>query len=182
MIYMVNMMSLGIVLAIAIVNILAILIVYKFLKKLPKKEILVFLAVSVAIIYILISIVYWFSGFGIEENIHEKSKKYVIYVFVPVNIILFVPFIAAKYNKLKSKDIKLEKFIKNVMITFIIMIIVLVVEFFYFKKIQQNIDKISFENTVINSNGDSLIIEDEELANEIIKELIQEKTKNNENI
>ena len=50
-------MSIGFIITILMVNIVAIAIVYAFIRKLPKKDILLFIAISVAIIYI-------FSGIG----------------------------------------------------------------------------------------------------------------------
>ena len=81
---------------------------YQFIKKLENKEKLVFIAISVALMYILISIVYWFSGFGMDKNVHEASKNFVLYLFVPVNVILFIPYFASQYMKLRSNKIKLE--------------------------------------------------------------------------
>ena len=59
-------MNIYLMIAILLANILGITIVYQFVKKLEKKEKLIFIAISVALMYILISIIYWFSGFGID--------------------------------------------------------------------------------------------------------------------
>ena len=56
-------MNIYLMIAILLANIIAIAIVYQFIKKIEKKEKLIFIAISVALMYILISIVYWFSGF-----------------------------------------------------------------------------------------------------------------------
>ena len=112
-------------------------------KKLEKKQILLFIAISFAIMYILISIVYWFSGFGIEKNIHEASKNFVLYIFVPVNVILTIPYFASQYMKLKENVIKKNNFANKITIIGIILLTVLVAEFFYFKKIQKKITSIN---------------------------------------
>ena len=105
------MINIYLMLAILIANIAAIGIVYNFIKKLPKKEILVFIAMSVTIMYVLISIIYWFTGFKVNETVHESSKNYVI--------------------------IKLY-FIKIV----VVLLLVLIIEYFYICNIQNNIAKI----------------------------------------
>ena len=77
-------------------------LMYQFIKRLPKVEKTIFIGVSFAIAYLLVSIIYWISGVGIDKQINEAAKDFIIYTFVPVNIILLVPFIASKYNKLRG--------------------------------------------------------------------------------
>ena len=96
-------MNLYLLIAIIIVNGIALGMVYQIIKKLPKKEKLVFMAVSVAITYMLVSLVYLLSGFGINESIHEATKNFITFLFVPINIILFIPYIAMQYKKFKNK-------------------------------------------------------------------------------
>lgn len=135
------MMNLYLMIAILLANVISIAIVYQFIKKLEKKQILIFIAMSVAVMYILISIIYWFSGFGIEETVHEASKSFVLYLFVPVNVILFIPYLASQYMKLRLKEIKPELFLKKVTILVVLLLIVLMIEYFYFHNIQKNIEK-----------------------------------------
>lgn len=137
------MVNIYLMLAILIANIAAVGIVYNFIKRLPKKEILVFIAISVAMMYILISIVYWISGFNVDKSVHEASKNFVTFLFVPINIIIFMPYMAAKYYKLRQNKIKKEDFVKKASTMVILLIIVLFVEYFYFGNIQNNIAKIS---------------------------------------
>lgn len=134
-------MNIYMILAILLANIIAIAVVYQFIKRLGSKEKLVFIAISVAIIYILLTIIYWFSGFGIDEKIHESSKSFIIYLFVPINLILFVPFIASAYMKLKQNKIKVDKFLNICIRVVMVYLIFLVIQFFYFKNIQNNINK-----------------------------------------
>ena len=158
------MMNTYFMIAILLVNILGVVIVYQFIKKIEKKEKVVFIAISVALMYILISIVYWFSGFGVNKNIHEASKDFVLYMFVPVNVILFIPYFASQYMKLKSGKIKIEKFINKLSTLIVLLIVVLVVEYFYFRNIQLNI-KYMQHNTIVNEieniNNNEMIITNE---------------------
>ena len=141
------MMNMFLIIAILITNLIALLIVYQILKKIPKKEILIFMAASVTTVYILVSIVYALSGIGVEEAVHENAKNMIIYLFVPVNVIAFVPFIAIQYRKLKEKNPDYKKIANRIAIAISIFIVALIAEFFYFKNIQNNIKTISNQTT-----------------------------------
>ena len=169
-------MNIYIMLAIILANIIAISIVYQFIKRLDKKEKIIFIAISVAIVYILISITYWISGFGIDEKIHSQCKEFVTYMFVPVNVILFIPFIAFNYIKFKDKKIKQEDLFKKVFVIAIIAVIVLIGEYFYFKNIQNNVKQISQnaeekQNTTITNEQTNTNNQLNEEINSIINEL-----------
>ena len=143
-------MNIFLIIAIIITNIVAVAIVYQILKKQSKKEILIFMAAGVTILYLIVSLVYWLSGFGINEQVHESSKNFVIYLFVPINVILFMPYCAIQYKKIRqNKKIEkydLEKLSTKVTVVIMILIAVSIGEFFYFKNIQKNIKVISEEN------------------------------------
>lgn len=170
------MMNLYLMIAILLANIISIAVVYQFIKKLEKKQTLLFIAISVAFMYILISVIYWISGFGIEKNIHEISKNFIIYLFVPVNVILFIPYLASQYMKLKLKQINIEKFINKLSILIVILIIVLIVEYFYFRNIQKNIKVVNdAQNEIMNEitntqleDNKNTITQNEVEINEII--------------
>ena len=167
-------MNIYLMIIILIANIIGISIIYQFIKKLEKKEKIIFIAVSVAIVYILILIVYWISGFNIDKSIHEQSKDFITYIFVPVNVILFVPYIASGYMKYRDKKISAEKFIKRVFKISIFAIIVLIIEFFYFKNIQLNIKQMVYEtqsNIIVNEEIENVLNEQNEV-NEISNENI----------
>lgn len=168
------MMNLYIMIAIVLANVIAISIVYQFIKRLEKKEKILFIAICVAIVYICISIVYWFSGFQIEKAIHESAKNFIIYMFVPVNVILFIPYIAFQYMKLKEKKIKKEVWTKRCMIVIGIAIIILIFEYFYFKNVQQNIVRISQNVQNIEDNQEK--VEDTNSLEEQTNLLLNETT------
>lgn len=158
-------MNIYLMIAILLANIIAIAIVYQFIKKIEKKEKLIFIAVSVALMYILISIVYWFSGFGIDEKVHETSKSFVVYLFVPVNVILFIPYFASQYMKLKLKQIKIEKFANKLSTLLVLLIVVLVAEYFYFRNIQENIKTMNDTQNV--TQNTQIETQNEIISNEI---------------
>lgn len=136
-------MNIFIMLALLLANVIAITLIYQFIKKLPKKNKIIFITASFAIIYILVSVIYWISGFGIEKNINEAVKDFIIFAFVPVNVIILIPFIAIKYNKLMLKKIQKEHFIKTIVIVSIIALIILTIECLYFKGMKKNIKQVN---------------------------------------
>lgn len=162
-------MNLYLMIAILLANIISIGIVYQFIKKLEKKQILIFIAISVAIMYILISIIYWFSGFGIEKTVHEAGKNFILYLFVPVNIILCIPYLAMQYMKWKEKQIKIEKFVNRIAGLLVFLLVILGIEYFYFRNLQQNIQKTG--EAQIKQQEENQI-ENETIQNEIVNELI----------
>lgn len=167
------MMNIFIMLAIIIANGIALALIYQFVKKMPKKEKIIFIAASFAINYMLILIVYALSGIGMDATINESSKNFITYVFVPVNVILFVPFIAHAYIKVKEKKIKPENFVKRLVAILVIALIVLVMEFFYFRNVQENIQVINQEKEkqeVQNTQNNQAINEVENLISNNIEE------------
>lgn len=178
-------MNIYLMIASLLANVIAITIVYQFIKKLEKKQKIIFIASGVAVMYILISIVYWFSGFKIDENVHEASKSFVLYLFVPVNVILFIPYLASQYMKLRQKKLKIEKFVSKLSAVIVLLIIVLVFEYFYFRNIQENIKNMDntqnkITNTEVQINNE--VIENEVTTNEIINEIIGDNEIEYENI
>lgn len=162
-------MNIFIMLAIVATNAIAIALIYQFVKRLSKMDKLVFIAGSVAMIYVIVSIVYWISGFGIDQKVHEAAKSFITYTFVPVNVILLVPFVATKYNKLKNNEIGRDDFFKRLAIVGIVAVIILIVEYNYFKGMQLNMIQTIESRNNVNS------------ANEIVNEhIVNETTINKE--
>lgn len=196
-------MNIFIMLALLLANAIAITLIYQFVKKLPKINKIIFIAASFAIVYLLVSIVYWISGFGIEKNINEAAKDFIIFAFVPVNVIIFIPFIANKYNKLMLKKVEKENFIRTIVTVSIIAIIVLIIEGFYFRGMRNNIKQVNemitkqteqnknnqkelstneIENTVINEIIDNEMtnsMKENEKVNDVSNNIIENKVTNN---
>lgn len=154
-------MEMFIMLALILANAIAILLVYQFIKRLPKMDKIIFIAASFGIAYVLVSFVYWISGFGIDDAVNQAAKTFITYVFVPVNIILLAPFIATKYNKWRTKEIENEEFIKRVIVVGIIAVVILVIECFYFRNIKQNIMNVQENMKSVELNGQEQNNEDE---------------------
>lgn len=163
-------MNIFIILAILVTNLVAIGLIYQFIKRIGQKEKFIFIVGSVAIIYGLVSLVYWISGFGIDQTLHENSKNFIIYLFVPINAIILIPYIASGYSKLKLNKIKGETFKKRIIVMSILALIVLTIEFFYFKNIQININDI-IKNNKANVNSTNTITNNTQNLNEQINNL-----------
>ena len=176
------MMNIYFMIAILLANIISIAIVYQFIKKLDKKQKVIFIGISVATMYVLISFVYWISGFGVDKIIHEASKDFITFLFVPINVILIIPFFAFQYMKFKNKQIKIEKLIKVTITLVVLLIMVLVIEYFYFCNIQTNIkymndnkNKQEVQNVLENETHNKISVNET-----IVNEFVVNETINNE--
>lgn len=137
------MSNLLLVLAILAANVIAILVVYQFVKRLPKKEAIIFIAIGFAITYICVSIIYWISGFGIDSKINSAAKDFMIFLFVPIDVIILVPFFATKYTKFKEKKIKKRDLAERIVKIAIVALIILIIECIYMRQIKNNIKNVN---------------------------------------
>lgn len=125
---------------IIVANLIAILLTYySFNKSIEKTKRLLYTMISVGVMYILILIVYSFSSIGIAKKASSAAKDMITYTFVPVNTILVLPFMIRSFNKRKENEITTSQLNMRATIVLIITIVILVSEFFYFRKIQQGI-------------------------------------------
>ncbi len=183
-------MNIFIMLAILLANVIAITLIYQFIKKLPKMEKIIFIGVSFAIMYVLVSISYWISGFGIDDNVNEALKSFVTYIFVPVNIIILIPFVARKYYKLRQNEIGKSDLIKRIIIVSIVGVIILAIETVYFKEIKKDICELISsmqleENAEKNNSNTSLenVLSNNTITNTVQNvEIVNQETQNNINV
>lgn len=134
-------MIIFIYLCILALNIVAILINYRFLgTEIDKKEKMIFIIIGIAIMYMTVSVVY---GLSIKDTSQERlleiTKNYMIFTFVPVNAILVLPFLASSYKYLKAGKLKREVFRNRIILLAVILVVILIIEFFYFQDIQRGI-------------------------------------------
>lgn len=163
-------MNIFITLAILFANAIAIALVYQFIKGLPKMEKIIFIGVSFAIMYVTALISYWISGFGIGKEVNEALKSFIIYIFVPVNVIILIPFVARKYYKWKQNEIDKSDLIKRIVIVSIVGILVLAVETVYIKEIKRDIEE----------TGKSVKLEYTPTENSVPVEPMENRTANEE--
>lgn len=122
-------------------NLVAIFLTYYFLgKEMDKKTKGIFIIVGIAVIYMLVSFVYWIGTKDIELGVSESfGKNLITFTFVPVNAIIILPFLASSYKNLKVGRLKVENFRNRCILLAIALIILLVMECSYFKDIQTGI-------------------------------------------
>lgn len=126
---------------ILLVNVVAITLNYHFLgKDMDKKSKGIFIVIGIAIMYILVSFVYWISTKDINLGVDtDMGKNLVTFTFVPVNAILVMPFLASSYKHFMLGDLNKIPFRNRCILIAVILIVLLVFEFFYFKDIQNGI-------------------------------------------
>lgn len=164
-------MNIFIVLFILLINIINIFAMYKLLgKDIGKKEKIIFIAVGVAVMYMLVSAVYWLSSIGMDQNAADAGRDFITFTFVPVNGLCVLTFLSSSYKKYKAGHLKPNILRNRCVVLVAVLVILLIVEFFYFKNIQNNALEMVRDNT----------------TNNIEKNLTQENTQvnaqvNNEN-
>ena len=67
------------------------------------------------------------------------EKKLITFTFVPVNAIIIMPFLAVSFRDWKDSRLKSRPFRNRCILLGIILLIILIIEFFYFKDIQNGI-------------------------------------------
>lgn len=167
-----------ILLFVLILNIVAIALTYHSLSDLDKKERAIFVAVGIAIMYMLTSVIYWISTKNVaSKDVAETAKNVITFLFVPINAILTLPIIAKSYSKYKIGKLAGDKLRNRIIVLAIPFIIVLIIECSYFADIQNGILEFVKENTKnsnsINSNvviNDTTKIQTNEVTNGISNE------------
>ena len=134
-------MVIFIYLCILLLNIVAIFMTYKFLgEDFEKKEKSIFLVVGIAIMYMLVSGVYWLSTDKIEmQELSEAIQNFITFTFVPLNAIVILPFAASSFRHYQNGKLRGDKLRNRYILLAIVLIIILIIEFFYFKDIQLGI-------------------------------------------
>lgn len=104
-----------------------------------------YIVIGLIIMLITTLIIFNISAGGVEyenDNMIGNVRNIILAVFVPVNGIITMPYLANLLSKINSDEITQEKFKKKVIILAIIFIVVLLFECSYFKSTQLGIIKI----------------------------------------
>lgn len=132
---------------IIVLNIVAIALTYYCLSDIEKRERIIFIAIGVAIIYILTSFVYWLSTKDIAiKEVSEMGKNLITFLFVPINGIIVLPILAKSYTKYKTGRLDLDKLKNRGLVLAMILAILLIIECMYFKDIQNSVVEIIEKN------------------------------------
>lgn len=161
----------GILLFILLLNVVSIVLMYYCLGDIDKKEKLIFIAAGTAIMYVLISFIYWISTKSIEiTQVSEQSKNLITFLFVPINGILILPLFAKSYTKYKYGSLNKTVFTKRGIVLGVILLIILIIECIYFKNIQEQIVNMITENIKqeqAETQENSLITNSTDISNEV---------------
>ena len=132
---------------ILVLNITAIALTYYCLSDMDKRERFLFIAIGIAIIYVLTSLVYWISTKDIAlKEVSETGKNLITFLFVPINAIVVLPILAKSYAKNKMGNLKADKLKNRGTVLAIILVILLIIECSYFKDIQNKVVTMIEEN------------------------------------
>lgn len=152
-----------ILLFILILNVVTIALTYYCLSEIEQKERFIFIGVGVAIIYMLTSVVYWFSTKNIAiKEVSETAKNLITFLFVPVNGFVVLPLLAKSYGRYKSGRLAGDKLRNRGIVLGEILLIILIIECSYFKDIQNSIiakveaDRKNKTDIIQNENGNTL--------------------------
>ena len=133
---------------ILVLNVVSIALTYFCLSSLEKKERIIFIVIGIAVNYILTSFVYWLSTKNISiKEVSETGKNVITFLFVPINSIIILPILAKSYDKYKNGKLSINNFKNRGIILAIILAIALIVEYSYFKDIQNGVIKLIEQNT-----------------------------------
>ena len=131
-----------IILFILILNIVSILLMYRSLTDRTPKEKLIFIAIGIAIMYMLTSVVYWISTRNVEiTEVSDVGKDLIIFLFVPINGIIVLPLFARSFCKFKDGGINGTVLRNRGVVLGVILFILLIIECVYFENIQNQVVK-----------------------------------------
>lgn len=161
-----------------VLNAVAIALTYHCLSNADKKEKLIFIAIGIAIIYVLTSFAYWISTKDVAiKEVSETGKDLITFLFVPINGIIILPIFAKSYEKYKIGSLGFDKLKNRGIVLAVLLIILLIVESVYFKDIQnsviavieQNQQDINGMNQITNEQAD-------EVSNELLNQISNGQT------
>ena len=151
---------------IIVLNIIAIALTYYCLSDLEKKDKVIFIAVCVAIIYMLTTFVYWISTKSIAvKEVSDLGKNLITFLFVPINTLVVVPLFAKSYNKYKTGFLAFDKLKNRGIVLGAILLIILVIECFYFKNVQNTVITLIEKNQQTRQNANDERTETNTLEN-----------------
>ena len=151
---------------IIVLNIIAIALTYYCLSDLEKKDKVIFIAVCVAIIYMLTTFVYWISTKSVAvKEVSDLGKNLITFLFVPINTLVVVPLFAKSYNKYKTGFLAFDKLRNRGILLGAILFIILIIECVYFKNVQNTVITLIEKNQQTRQNANDEIIETNTLEN-----------------
>lgn len=122
----------------------AVLIYHSFGKGMDNEKKIKYSLIIVGGLYIITLVIYLLSGIGVGkiENA-ETARSYLMMAFVPINAIIIIPFTIYSCMKTKRKEITVKQLNKRLVMVEIVAVILIIVEFIYFRSYQKGLKEIS---------------------------------------
>lgn len=164
------MINLFLMVFIIIANVIAALTVYhSYGKKIEKNNRIKYTLIIIGALYIATLIIYDLSGLGVKSvNNASKMKAYMMMTFVPINVLILIPFSIYSFMQEKAKKISKQILNKRLVLVEIIAIVIIISEFITFRGFHKNMRDIADK---IEQNA---IVENESVENEIDENVINE--------
>ena len=110
-----------------------------------KSRKIVFIIISLIIMYLITLMVFQMSKNGISypdylnEKVEGTTKNMIVLIFTGLNSLILTPFLAYIYGKYIEEDLEAGKAVKRIIIGIVIFIICIFMETSYVKDVQQGI-------------------------------------------
>ena len=127
---------------IAIIYFILIAWTWQSLGSIEKRKKVIFLLIGLFVMYIITLIIFNISKKEINyqnQEVQVLVKRILVILFTGLNAIIFIPYIAKIWNKLKENNINQEELNKKIIIFAVIFIICILFECGYLKDTQQGI-------------------------------------------
>ena len=132
-------METAIIAFIVIMNLAAVLVIYRSLSNIELKNKLILLAIGEIVMYVILFIVYGISSAGANELVANSSRQIILFTLLPINVVCIEFPLMLLFKKLQQGDIEKDSFNKRMIFCLIACILILVFEFIYTKSIQAGI-------------------------------------------
>ena len=112
------------------------------LDQLEVTEKIVFIVIGLIVAIIVTTFIFNLSARNIEypvEGMMESVRKVTILAIMPINAILFMPYIGKEIGKLKFEEISQELFAKQMIIFTLLLMVLAILEYKYLIKFQMGI-------------------------------------------
>ena len=172
-----------------IANLVAFFAIYhSFGKKMVKENKIKITLIIIGAMYLITLVIYFLSGIGIEKVSNSVAlRNYLMMAFVPINLIVIIPFSIYSFMQTQNKKIDKQILNKRLLIVEIVAIVILIVEFFYFRNVQKNNKRLADEAQNLANNKEVVVniedsnIEENNTENNNIKNNNIENDNNTEN-
>ena len=133
---------------IAIINLFAIIVIYKSLSNLEMKNRIILVIVGEIVMYVILFIIYGISSSTIDATIANGSRQIMLFTFLPINVIGIELPLLLTLRKFQQKDINEEKFKKRMILCLIVSVTILIIEFAYIKDMHNSMNELIEANNL----------------------------------